>query len=198
MQIERDTIDPLEDWVVGHDAHVVHRAHVTGQRHSVLIRGVGRRDERVALWDAKALDLDRALRGRRAPLTAQAAEPSSGDACSAPSCVRRRSNVASSASSGIVELGRAVDHDHKHSRSFVLSSRTIKSLATARSRAAGQFDQTAAVRCAHPRGRAPDIDRPGRCRSRQQGPRRCRVRTPSAGPPPGSRTGPLRIAYISV
>ena len=66
MQIEHDTIRPPENGIIRHDADVVDRPRVAGERHPVLVGRVGRlvpahHRQRLALWHMETLDLDRAL-----------------------------------------------------------------------------------------------------------------------------------------
>jgi hypothetical protein len=76
-------VNPSEPRVVGHHADVVHRAGIARQRHAIVIGGVRRfmaacHCDPILFGNAEALDLNRALGGRRPPLTSQAAEPRAG------------------------------------------------------------------------------------------------------------------------
>ncbi len=66
VEIEHDTIHPPERGITGHDANVIHRPCVAGERHPVLIGWVGRLvaaryGERLILGHMESLDPDRAL-----------------------------------------------------------------------------------------------------------------------------------------
>jgi hypothetical protein len=123
VQVQHDALDPPEGRISGHNANVVHRAGVARQRHAVLILRVqrlvaaGHRD-RLLRGNTKALDLDRALRRGRAPLTAQAPEPRAG-----------YTRLIAEALAQLVELGELArecvvggrsleDHEYKYSRLY--------------------------------------------------------------------------------
>jgi hypothetical protein len=68
VEIEDHAIEPAKRRVVGHGAHVIHRSRVAGDRHPVLVAGIGRRAsgherERLVMRDVKSLDRGRALDG---------------------------------------------------------------------------------------------------------------------------------------
>jgi len=124
VEIEHHAIDPSENGIARHDANVIHSPRVAGERHSVLVGRIRRlvsagHRQRLILGYVKALDLDRALGGGCPPLSAQTAEPPSGNPGLASQLNAQLVERREFGFQGDVGLRSPVDHEYKYSRTDV-------------------------------------------------------------------------------